>query len=494
MNLINKKFPYLIFIGIFLLAACTINETEFIKVTETLTGQTQIIQTPATSTTFLTSPTPSITTTPALEGPLLLVQTDVNTYHLIDLGSNWILPYEPPGNGQEHHLSRNLSPNGEYILFFLPDIHKALIIQILTGEITHSYDLNHALTTLDAQKIAKEASANLTNTGFAYEMLEPHVDNSILASLQEIQWYKSDQSTLIVREGSATSTHLFLDDHQTINIKQLEELPGLVEDYWVKNSTSQILLRKGYINQPNIWQDDRYYILDLINNTELEITLPENINSPSVYWLSDNQIGIIHQRTPFGGENFSIFNLDSMITTLVIPGQFNTIQSFNGNILAISQLQNTDKTIFYLSQATGEVINTKEIAGFCTYKAKISYEQILLNCENESVLLEGSNLLIQPFRDRITIISRTPDGKHFIIVTDTSEIFLLDDRLENWQLIKLNDFPYEIRWLPDSTGFIYRAVNQLIYYDLENQKNQVLFTSDFFADYRNLNAIWIKYP
>jgi hypothetical protein len=490
-----SKLLIFILIGGLLFSACIAKGPE--ETDETWVNFTETIQpipteTPSKAITPTITLSPSPSPSPVLEGPVLLLQSGVGTYHLIDLSSNGHIPYYPPGAGQEHPLSRNLSPSGDYLLFILPDSHQAIITNILSGQTLYTYDLNPFAKDFNLQEVVEEASIALSTTGLSSDTLKGYVEETLVESSEDIRWYQNDSYNLLVLDGSENSTHLFLKDLQTGDQKQLEERPGLVEDYWVRNGSQQILLKKGYANQPNLWQDDRYYILNLINNQVSEITLPGNIDSPSVYWYSDTQIGVIHQLTPFGSEDFSIVDLENMETTLVEAGPFTSIQSFGANQLTIIQDRAAGTTSLTLRMLSGEMIATNTLEMLCNYKARISAEQILLNCDDESLLLESPDLSVKSFSDRVSILSRAPDRNKFVLVTDSFQTYLVDAGLEDFQRLELDGTPYEIRWLPDGSGFLYRSSNQLLYYNLGSQTSQLIMTSDLFADYRNLNAIWVN--
>jgi len=69
---------------------------------------------------------------------------------------------------------------------------------------------------------------------------------------------------------------------------------------------------------------------------------------------------------------------------------------------------------------------------------------------------------------------------------------LVDSALKDRQELNLAGDPLEILWLPDSSGFLYRTARHLYHYDLATAVNHQLLMSDFFGDYRNLNAVWIQ--
>jgi hypothetical protein len=79
-----------------------------------------------------------------------------------------------------------------------------------------------------------------------------------------------------------------------------------------------------------------------------------------------------------------------------------------------------------------------------------------------------------------------------VIVTREGKSFLLNAALDEWQSLPLTGSPLEIRWMPDSSGFLYRTLGELHYFNLKTEQSRLLYTSDLFGDYTNLNAVWIN--
>jgi hypothetical protein len=135
----------------------------------------------------------------------------------------------------------------------------------------------------------------------------------------------------------------------------------------------------------------------------------------------------------------------------------------------------------------GEAITTQALPGDCT-RSFIVGDQVLVNCEAESLLLDET-LSPQSFGDPISLLRLSSMG--IVIVTRSNEAFLYDPTLNNFQSLALAGEPLEILWLPDASGFLYRTYGTVYHYNLLTQRSQILLESDLFTDYRNLNAAWI---
>jgi hypothetical protein len=90
-------------------------------------------------------------------------------------------------------------------------------------------------------------------------------------------------------------------------------------------------------------------------------------------------------------------------------------------------------------------------------------------------------------------LAPAPDGNQFIQVNQDASTILLDSSFEQIGLLSLDSQPLEIRWLPDSSGFLYRTPLSLFLYQMETNTSILLISSNLFSDYRNLNAVWIEF-
>jgi hypothetical protein len=240
-----------------------------------------------------------------------------------------------------------------------------------------------------------------------------------------------------------------------------------------------------------VWQDDRYYLLDQIQKTATPIPLPDDSDNPTVSSFSSSSIGITHQMEPLGGVNFSVMDLNSMTTNQIVTGPFTHILPLRSNLLIVSHDQESNTTNLTLQTFDGQVLAQSQIASQCFFKAVVVPDHLLFNCETQSLLLD-EKLQATTFGETIRIFSYAPDRKSVIVVDAMDKTKLLDHALGEIQEIILEAPPLEIRWLPDSSGFLYRTSGHIYYYDLSLNKSQLLLTSDLFADYQNMNAVWIK--
>ncbi len=425
---------------------------------------------------------------PKSDGPLLLIQTDVDAYQIMDLKKQVAIPFLPPGGNQGYDLAKNLSPSGSQMLFPINQ-EEISVLSFQTGLIHTTYNLQSDPPVFQLEAAAQAAHRALPELPYSEEALLEALQDALLRSKLNIKWFGNERYHLIVLEGTETSTHLVLDDHQGGSQEQLEAAPALVEDYWISPDKTAILLKKSTIFEPGIFQDDVYYLVDLPGRSVSPIPLPEGIYNPIVSWLSSQIIGITHQTRPAGGNDFSIYNSLTKETTQVIAGAFTSIHLMGEHFLVLRQ-RDTLETKLEIRTFMGELIRDVTIHDRCSYQSKID-EQILLNCQAQSLLI-NETLQTTPFGEPITLLSRAPEGDAIIVVDISGTIRLLDDALQMQAIITLDDSPREILWLPDATGFLYRTYGQLHLYDLASQSSQLLLTSDLWSDYRNLNAVWIK--
>jgi hypothetical protein len=272
----------------------------------------------------------------------------------------------------------------------------------------------------------------------------------------------------------------------------LEDQPGLVEMFWVGPTDEKILLKKGVVFEPGVWQDDRYTLVDVRRRQAEPILLTENADKPRVFWFSPTQIGIIHHPAPSGGTDFSLMDVTTMETVQVVSGPFIGVYPFGTHLLSLHHDQQTQTSMLAArSMNSQDIFFTQALEGQCFVHARVDDRRLILNCEEESILVEEDALALTPFEKRIFLFVRSPNRSRIVLTTNDNQTSLLNGALDIVQNITLEEAPLEIFWLPDSSGFLYRTANSLYLYQIESQSNTFLLESDLFGDYRNLNAAWI---
>lgn len=484
-----SKLIIILFIFGILFASCTpsVITQETINPQPTATQEQTATQTALTPITAITE-TPSAIDLTTLDGPLLLLQTSVDAFHLLDLATYSFIPYDLPGMFKDQRLSSQLSPNGKYLLLFTSD-QSFEIDNILGKETSFSYDFRQDAFGSNVEQ-AVEAALQVF-PGYTSDFMRDLIDKTLLQGLQNIQWYQNDQTLLIIKEGSEANTNLALLDLSTGQTELLEQNPQFVEDYWLNPGDEKVLLKKGFSVAPNDWRDDHYFILNFVSETSFEIPIPENSEKPSIFWFSDDLIGIIHQTGFAGSTDFSLFTLSDLDSRLIINDTFSSLHTFGPDILTIYQDRDKHSTNLTLYSINGDVLATQELTGICSIKRKINSSSLILNCEAESKLVEGQELTVTDFGEPIFLISRSPDRQIYILITEDKNTSLVSSDLQEQTPIQLQGEPLEILWLPDSSGFLYRTARELIHYDISSSANTLLLTSDLFGDYRNLNAVWL---
>lgn len=432
--------------------------------------------------------TPSLIETGAFEGPLLLLQTGVDSFHILDLATYRLTPYELPGIIKDQKLSSNLSPDGKHLLIFTSD-QSFEIVNILSKGTAFSYNFSQDNLGLELDQAVE--SALQVFPGYTIDFMQDLIEQTIAQGKQDIQWYQNGQTLIILKVGSAISTNLALLDLSTGESNLLEQNPRLVENYWLGPGDEKLLLKKGFSIAPNDWQDDQYLLLDTITGDSIEINLPLNSENPSIYWFSDDLIGVIHQTGIVSGTDFSLIRIPEMVSNQVITGSFSSLFKFGSDILTLYQNRERQTTNLTLKSINGDLLTSQEIAGICSVKRKITNLSLLLNCETGSYLVEGQKLTITDFGDPIFLISRSPDRQYYVLITKEKDNHLLTSDLQQKSSIQLQGEPLEILWLPDSSGFLYRTARELIHYDITGRTNNFILSSDLFGDYRNLNAVWV---
>jgi hypothetical protein len=423
------------------------------------------------------------------EGPLLLIQTGFDAYHIIDISQKTTFPFDLPVDNGSLNLSRNLSLSG-HLLFFQDEDQTIRVMDFTTWEVHSLENVYSDSPVFDPQRAAEEALETLPQLGYTLEGLRSALDETVSQSREILQWYQDDNTLLTVQGGSPTSTNLYQYNIETGTSTQLEDYPGLVQAVWAAPGGERVLIKKSYIFDTNIWQDDRFFVVDIEDQSVKPIPLPQDCKYPALSWLSPNDIGLIHQTQPQGGTGYSIINVNTMESTIILKGDFAQIRVLGENLLATFQNPDTRTTQFQWLNFKGEGIQAQTFDRLCRIIAIVN-GKIILNCEEESLLME-EDLLLQSFSDPIFLLSPAPDNESIVLITRRDESFLLNMVFEEQQPLKLDGSPLEILWEPDASGFLYRTLGQLHTYDLANEQSHLLFTSDLFGDYTNLNAVWIN--
>ena len=187
---------------------------------------------------------------------------------------------------------------------------------------------------------------------------------------------------------------------------------------------------------------------------------------------------------------FSIININTLEIKDIFKENFSDLQRFGGFYLFIQREADPKETIFNLVNDRGDLIAREKLEGNCFLQFN-NAKQALFQCEMKTFSLD-QELRINPFFDSIKIISSAPNGNTFVMVNRSEQAFVLDSNLNLKYELKLEETPLEIQWHPDSSGFLYRTHGKLYYFDLLVQKSHLLFESDIFTDYTNLNAVWIN--
>jgi hypothetical protein len=439
--------------------------------------------------TGILKPTMTPTPWPPSAGPWLLIQSGFTDYQILDLHLRTAYPFDPPGEHIQPNLAAQISPSGQQMIFHLKDA-TFVVMDLITGEVQTINDPLKESSYFQPDLAVLEAREVFPEEAYSPEALLSAVTTAYLQSKSNLRWYKNDRYRLSVLDTNQTSTSLHLDEHQTGQRHQLEDMPGLVENYWIGPTGEMILLKKGYSFEPGDWEDDSYYIVETDTPTAHPIPLPEEVDNPSVFWLTETSIGIIHQTRFVGGVDFSTYNLLTQETNLLIAGAFSSVRPFDGNLLVIRTDQDADLSMVEILTLEGETIQTQTIQETCFFSRLLS-SQIILNCTMQSLIMDGS-LQVTPFGEPVYLLAPAPNSKIIVLVDRMENVYLLDRNFQDRQPLSLNAAPLEIRWLPDSSGFLYRASGKLYLYQLASATSHHLLTSDIFDDYANMNAVWIN--
>ncbi len=170
---------------------------------------------------------PTFTPLPASDGPFLLIQTDAQTYEIIDfaLGEQYLV--ELPVESRRIGISGSLSPSKTVLKLPIED-NQLRLFYLISG-IIQTIDLPN--DGFDADQTAELAQAAFDGMGLSYEAALDGVLASYTSSIANTQWYQDDGHLLAVTTGSPTSTHLSMVDVVSGQVVALESLPGLVERF-----------------------------------------------------------------------------------------------------------------------------------------------------------------------------------------------------------------------------------------------------------------------
>jgi hypothetical protein len=436
------------------------------------------------------TPLPAITPSQPLsvnEGPLLLLQTDFYEYQYLNPITQSFYPVDLPISDPQFRLRANLSPSGTQMFFPMED-GMGLIVELRTNHIIQTYDFSSP-SMFDPQLAATEARPYVTGLELTEEALLAAVNEAYQKSKQIIRWYQSDRYHLVVRDADQTSTNLYLDDHQTGTKLRLEDQPGLVNDFRVGPDGNLILLKKGLVFKPGAWGDNRYYLIDVNNQTTQPLPITEGDENHVIFWISEDTLGVIHQPFMSGGMGFSTINTATMDYSLIYEDIFTDLRQYDNLLLFIRLDSEVEATFLELVSHDGKGISSQKMNATCFYHSLIN-GRLIFNCEQESLVLDD-RLNIEIFSDPLLILSPAPDAHAIVLVNRAEKIFLLDDSFHIQHELLIDEMPLEINWLPDSTGFLYRTLGQLYLYDLSSKNSHLLLKSDLFGDYTNLNAVWL---
>ena len=492
---INQKFStfysmsftlcFLIFSFFAALTGCTNRIT-----TETLSPE------PTTTSTAAISTAPSTFTSKTHDplsqsgGPYLLIQSDFSQYQIIDVATNKIKPFNPPIEDIQYNLSKNQSPSGDLMLFHA-DNNTITVSSLVTGKIISTHLLPNETPKFNVDLAAREIKSLPQENPYSPESLRVMVEDTYQKSLSDIRWYKDDQYWLLSRDSSTNSTNLNLYELNSRSFTPIENQPGLVLDFWIGPDKNQILLKKGYIDEPGGWDGlCFFYIVNTMDRTVLPIPLPKSVNTPNVFWLQAETIGIIHQMAPIGGIDFSVFDLNSGKTTQIIEGNFSHVSLYNDNLFWIKSNNSDQLSTINISNFQAEILRQQTISQTCFYKTRLD-NLIVLNCENISLIITEAFEVI-PFGDAVSFISPKSKRNVAILVTQNGAVHLLDKTTLEREPLILEGTPVEIRWLPDGSGFLYRTAGKLYFLDLDSRLSTLLLDSQYLGDYSNIDAVWIK--
>ena len=484
----SKKSKFVLIIAICLIgcAACAPTQTPAPTATMTKAPPTATASIQPATPTPLSSPTvtqrPPITT----DGYGFLLQTGFSAYQIVDVTQKTSMPFNPPGEARQYNLAANLSPSRS-LLAFPQDANDIAVLKLDDGQVKRFNPREDIEPIFDSEAALETAQEIFSEADLPLETPTEAIQNAYTQSQSIFRWYQNDTTWLIAVAVDEDRTNLHTYDLETGELTQLEAAPGLVQSISPGPSGEEILLKKGFLFDQTTWEDDRYYLINLAQKNVQPIPLPEGSDLPHVSWFDTENIGIIHQARLVGGIDFSLFNIETGELTQVVWGEFTELSNFNGNLLVLSPASsdNTTRVSYFLPG--GEIFQS--IDSLCTINHVLE-SHVILNCEIDSFILD-ENLRMTRFDDPLFIISPAPDAEQILSVVRTGQIKLLDSSLTLEKTITLEAAPLEIRWMPDSSGFLYRGRGRIYWYDLSTESSDLLVESDLFNDYTNMNGVWI---
>jgi hypothetical protein len=415
----------------------------------------------------------------------LLLQTDFEAYEIIDFGLEITYPITLTGLKPSDRLGGMLSP-GRSQLLLVSDQGEIQILDLPTGD-TESIErpLSDAFQTEQAAKAAMDA---LDAMKYSDEAALEAVKSAYEQSTRIVRWDQDDKHLFIASSASAAGTQLTSLDLATGERTTLERESGILENFWVRGE--KILIKKGYAFEPSFWQDDAYFVLDRNSGEVTAIPVPADADRPAISWLGTDSLKITHQTDPAGGIGFSIMDLDTLTWEPVVEGAFSSINAYQDGWLLFTQDTTARTTRVQRLNVEGEHQTETTLPEPCLINTILG-ETILANCETESLKMDG-DLNTASFSDPIFLLSGAPDGQTWILVTRTGATYRLASDLAVQESLSLEGTPLEVRWLPDSGGFLYRTKGRLYHYDLARGISLEILVSDLLNDYTNFNAVWIN--
>jgi hypothetical protein len=381
-------------------------------------------------------------------------------------------------------LSDMLSPGGSKLLLS-DEQHQIQTLDLVTG-FTETFEMPTD-DQFQSEETANAALDALAGMKYSFDAALEAVKSAYDQSIGIARWDQDDEHLFIVSNETETGTQLTSLDLSTGERMLLEQEPGILETFWVKGES--ILIKKGYVFEPGFWQDDAYYIINRENGVVTAIPLPADADRPNIGWLGSNSLKITHQTEPVGGSGFSIMDLDKLTWETIVEGPFTSINAYQDGWLRLIQDAAAHTTGVQRLNAQGDLLIETMLPEPC-FLHTILGETILVNCETESLKLD-SDLKAETFSAPIFLLSGAPDGQTWVLVTRTEAVYLLDSSLATQDALSLEAAPLEVRWLPNSSGFLYRTQGRLYHFDLAQGISRELLISDTLNDYTNLNAVWI---
>ncbi len=420
-------------------------------------------------------------------GPLLLIQTDIFEFQFLNPVTGKTSAFDFPIDDLQFRLQDHQSPSGNLMLIPSGD-STGKILDLQTAKVAQFYDFKGQIL-FNPEEAAAVAEPLINDASLSHSDILQSIIYAHDQSTQLARWFQSDRFHLSVKDTGSSSTGLFLNDHQTDHSRQLEAFPGFVYDVSISPFNDLILLKKGFIFTPTIKQDKLYYLVDANEFTTQSIQIPSDIINPSLFWVSNNMIGMVHRPHLSGGSGFTLYDVESHRFTRIIDSDFQDLRHFHDLFLVFKNYKETNSTVIELVSFTGESIAALNLEKRCRFQAAYA-SKFMIQCESTTYILD-KQLGIKPFVDSFTLLSPSPDGQYYVMVNHQSKSFLLDDNFQIITELNLQDTPLEILWLGNAVGFIYRSLGQVYFYNLPNQTNNLLFESDIYSDYTNLNVILI---